>query len=368
MKLASYNVENLFDRARVMNLENWADGRQVLEHFARANDILGQQSYDSQDKGELARLLIALGLEKSDENKNVILRRNRGELLKRPRSGGIEIVANGRIDWVGSLELKESPVDHESMLNTGRVMADLDADVLGVVEAENRPALSDFNRDILGGLGGQTFHHVMLIDGNDTRGIDVGLLTKRGFPIVRMASHVDDKLPNGENVFSRDCPEYEVRTKNGNTLFVLVNHFKSKGYGPAAASERKRIAQAERVLEIVEELSRNQQYVAVVGDLNDTPNSAAIQALIRGGVLKETWTHPNFDDGGHDGTYGAATANNKIDYILLSVPLYDKMRAGGVVRTGMWPGKRPKWPAYPSIKEPVHAASDHAALWVELDI
>jgi hypothetical protein len=35
----------------------------------------------------------------------VILRRNRGELVKRPQGGGIEIVADGRAGWVGSLEL-----------------------------------------------------------------------------------------------------------------------------------------------------------------------------------------------------------------------------------------------------------------------
>ena len=45
------------------------------------------------------------------------------------------------------------------------------------------------------------------------------------------------------------------------------------------------------------------------------------------------------------------------------------MKAGGVLRKGMWPGVRPvKWEAYPEIKEPINAGSDHAALWVDLDI
>ena len=133
MILASYNVENLFDRAKVMLQDDWDAGRQTLGDFAAANKILGQQVYGAADKTELARLLIALGLENSDESALVRLRRNRGELLKRPKTGGIEILADGRADWVGSLELREAPVNHESMLNTARVMSDLNADVLGVV-------------------------------------------------------------------------------------------------------------------------------------------------------------------------------------------------------------------------------------------
>jgi hypothetical protein len=76
----------------------------------------------------------------------------------------------------------------------------------------------------------------MLIDGNDDRGIDVGLLTRDQFPITRMRSHVDDLSPNGEALFSRDCPEYELVLPGGKTLLVLVNHFKSKGHGTRRAT------------------------------------------------------------------------------------------------------------------------------------
>jgi endonuclease/exonuclease/phosphatase family metal-dependent hydrolase len=370
MRLASYNVENLFDRAKVMMLDDWQEGRTTLENFAAANKILGQQIYSAADKTALAQLLIDLGLEKSDESPFVILRRNRGELLKRPTAGGIEILADGRADWVGSLELKEAPVNHESMLNTARVISDLNADVLGVVEAESRPVLSQFNKDIISAVGGAPYDHVMVIDGNDTRGIDVGILTKSDFPIIRMASHVDDRQANGEFVFSRDCPEYEIRTKNGNDLYVLVNHLKSKGYGSPATSNAKRLAQATRVAAIVKALlDRGINYVAVIGDLNDTPTNPPLQPLITSGLLQDAYNHANFDNGGFPGTYGSCTAANKIDYLFLSPDLYGKVQAGGVIRTGMWPGVRPKkWDVYPTLVKPVQAASDHAALWVDLDI
>ena len=63
------------------------------------------------------------------------------------------------------------------------------------------------------------------------------------------------------------------------------------------------------------------------------------------------------------------TDANKIDYILLSPDLYDRVRSTGVHRAGMWPGSRPRrWDSYPEVRKPRDAASDHAALWVDLDI
>jgi hypothetical protein len=40
----------------------------------------------------------------------------------------------------------------------------------------------------------------------------------------------------GQRIFSRDCPAYAIKTKKNNRLAVLVNHLKSKGYGPPKVS------------------------------------------------------------------------------------------------------------------------------------
>ncbi len=370
MRLAAYNVENLFARARAMNLETWEEGRPVLERFAALNGLLGELEYAPAAKSEMVRLMVDLGLERSDTGRFVILRRNRGALVTRPRTGGIEIVADGRADWVGSLELREGPINEHAMRNTARVIKELGADVLGVVEAESRPVLSDFNRLMLSALGGRPFRHVMLIDGNDERGIDVGLLSRDGFPIGPMRSHVDDRLANGSPVFSRDCPEYEVGTPCGRRLVIMVNHLKSKGFGSQASSNARREVQARRIKEIYEErIAAGSELIAVIGDLNDTPESAPLAPLLAGTDLKDAFLHPQFDDGGFPGTFGASTAASKIDYLLLSPALFDRVVAGGVCRKGMWPGVRPrKWPVFDEVRRPLDAASDHAAIWVDIDV
>jgi endonuclease/exonuclease/phosphatase family metal-dependent hydrolase len=369
MRLASYNVENLFDRAAVMNQKTWADGRAVLTNFAKLNALLGELTYTAATKKKIAELLIALGLGKSDETKFVLLRRNRGKLLARSKGGGIQIVAGGRADWAGSLELVEEPVNEPAMQNTARVLSALKADVIGVIEAENRPSLGAFNDKIIRAVGGTPFRHVMLIDGNDERGIDVGLLTGEKFPIEHMCSHVDDRLPNGQRVFSRDCAQFHLKTAKGNELVVLVNHFKSKGFGTPAASDARRKDQAARARAIMDGLiAQGHANVALIGDLNDTPASAPLAPLLGGGP-KDAFSHPQFNDGGFPGTFGSCGPSNKIDYLLLSPALFGKVQKGGVVRDGMWPGIKPKkWNVFPQLTKEEEAASDHAAIWVDLDV
>jgi len=83
MKLASYNLENLFLRARALNEDNEAVAKEILKAHADINAILAKTKYSAADKKKIVDLLGVLGLKKSDESKFAILRQNRGHLLKR---------------------------------------------------------------------------------------------------------------------------------------------------------------------------------------------------------------------------------------------------------------------------------------------
>jgi hypothetical protein len=76
------------------------------------------------------------------------LRQMRGHLLKRPLGQPPVVVAGGRADWAGSVELKRKAIDEVATRHTAMVMNDIAPDVLGVVEAEGRITLRDFS-DIL---------------------------------------------------------------------------------------------------------------------------------------------------------------------------------------------------------------------------
>ena len=375
MRLASYNVENLFDRAKVLSSGEWSDARALLDAYTEVTKVLQQQDYSPSDKTTILRLLETLGLKASDETPLFLLRQNRGQLLRRSAGGKVTVVANGRGDWIGWLEMKRATVTDLAVRHTAQVVHDVGADVLGVVEAEDRWALRHFNADQLAPLGGRIYGHVMLIDGNDERGIDVGLMTRGNLPIGPITSHVDDSDLAGP-IFSRDCAEFEIALPDGRTLVVMVNHFKSKGYGGRSATVRRK-RQAQRVREVYERRRADGfELVAIVGDLNDTPDSAALSPLLRSGGtgvaskrsdLRDVSAFAEFDDLGRPGTYGTAAKGNKIDYILCSPALFETITAAGVHRAGVWTASG-KWEMYPTLEREQDAASDHAAIWADLDL
>jgi endonuclease/exonuclease/phosphatase family metal-dependent hydrolase len=332
-------------------------------------------------------LIEQLELNEREEGPLAFIRRIRGTLLRRPRDGDPEVVAGGKADWVGWAELKTAPVDEIAVLNTGRVIRDVDAHILAVIEAEDRLALKTFDRFVLDrandelpqGQRKEPYTSVMLIDGNDDRGIDVGLMTKGGYEIGEMRSHVNDVDDTGQIIYSRDCPEYAVATPRGERVWVLPNHFKSKFGGNDPKSVAKRDAQATRTAEVYQRLrDSGQNNVVVLGDLNDTPGSAALQPLLDGTDLRDVSEHPNFEvgefnvaQGNNDrgiGTFGLGNDNQKIDYILLSPAFFDRVTSAGLWRKGAWPGSRPqRWEVYEQLTEDVHAASDHHAIWADID-
>ncbi|NOT71130.1 MAG: endonuclease/exonuclease/phosphatase family protein [Hyphomicrobium sp.] len=370
MRLATYNVENLFARARALNLDDSSAARPILERFSELNALFEEPAYTDAHKARMLKLLQDLGIDKRNDSQYVILRENRGQLVTYSKLKGTRIVANSRADWVGWLEMKTDVINGIATRNTAQVIRDVDPDVLAVVECEGRHALQQFSHQLLPTVGGEPYDNIMLIDGNDDRGIDVGLMTKRGYQIGWMQSHADDKTTLGDTVFSRDCPEYGVRTPKRETVWVLVNHFKSKGYGGQDSSDRKRWLQAEATRRILERLEAEKApLIAVAGDFNDTPDSAPLAPLLVESGFKDISTHKAFNGDAHPGTYGRGAARDKIDYILLSPALFERVTGGGVWRKGVWgPNKKPAWDVYPEMKSSYHAASDHACLYADLDV
>jgi endonuclease/exonuclease/phosphatase family metal-dependent hydrolase len=174
-------------------------------------------------------------------------------------------------------------------------------------------------------------------------------------------------------VFSRDCPQYEVRTPGGTVVHVLVNHFKSQSGG--GGEKRKR--QATEVRRIVNALVAQGQHVVVLGDLNEGPSGAGSQAanlsplFDNNSPLVDCYSLANFQVGNRPGTFDSCGWTNRLDYIFISqslAPCFDK---GAVFREGLWGTRttRPtKWTPYPEITKSSEQASDRAAVYINLSI
>ena len=88
-------------------------------------------------------------------------------------------------------------INETSIEKTGPVIRDGNADVFCFIEVENRIALNHFNDTVIPKVNGKEYDHVMLIDGNHDRGIDVGIMARKPFDIESIASHVDDTDAKG---------------------------------------------------------------------------------------------------------------------------------------------------------------------------
>lgn len=381
VRIASFNVENLFARPKAFNTADWSIGQPVLDAYREVNALFSKTTYSTTDKQQIRDLLVALDIYSVNSSGAIRrkhtqsprwawLRKNRGKFDRQPNdpTQSVEIIANGRDDWIGWVELATEPIDEMSTRMTARVIQDVGADIIGVVEAEDRPSLVRFNNELLGGL----YRHVMLVDGNDERGIDVGIMTGDNFEIESIRSNVDTEDAIG-TVFSRDCPQYEIHMPSGTVVHVLVNHFKSQsgGGGP------KRRRQAAEVRRIVDGLVAQGQHVVVLGDLNEGPATAGSQAdnlrelFDNNSPLVDCYALPGFQVGDRLGTFDSCGLRNRFDYIMISQSLQPNFKGGGVFRKGLWGSRvtRPTaWITYPDITKSSEQASDHAAVFVDLDI
>ena len=384
VRIASFNVENLFARPRALNQTTWAQGQPILQAFKEFNALIAKAVYTASDKARLIDLLVkvdvyrrANGIVHRNPTRTprwAFLRANRGSFDVDHEVSGIEIVASGRAAWIGWLELATETVDETAIRMTARVISDVAADILAVVEAEDRPALDRFNTELLANRYG----HCMLIDGNDTRGIDVGLMTVAGIDIVEMRSNVDIADPvEGGHLFSRDCPQFRCRLASGADLWILVNHFKSQSGGGGGP---KRARQAAGVRSIVDDLAAaGAANIVVLGDLNEgntstgQPSANLRPLLDPSGHLVDVTTLPEFDAGPRPGTFQSCGQRNRLDYILVSSALAAHVTGGGVERRGLWGtptnvNPPSAWTVYPDLLASPHAASDHAAIFIDIDL
>lgn len=315
----TFNVENLFGRAKVLNFSDHRSGDAKLRIIAHLQNELERTTYN---KPEIIRLYRQV----KDYIKFNVIRSDVGHRIVYKSRNRYRVAADGKRDWFGYIGFKRDKFDDDSMKNTAKVIRDIKAHVMCLIEIENRLVLKAFNSDRLNRM----YPYNMLIDGNDPRGIDVSIYSKLKLGAVR--TNIFHGTANSRT-FSRDCLEIEVITDNGQSIFLLVNHLKSKSGRNQRYNNQRSQLQATSVNQILQSrYNLNSQRVVDAGDFNDTPSSAPLQPLLGNNQLhdvlelqfpsqpQERWTyHYN--------------RNEQIDYILVSDPL---SRSNVFQRAGVW--------------------------------
>jgi endonuclease/exonuclease/phosphatase family metal-dependent hydrolase len=179
----------------------------------------------------------------------------------------------------GRVVYKKTPEARKTL--AGRIKA-MDVDVLAVQEVENVEVLEEFVREE--DLRAAGYKHVVLVEGNDERLIDVGVVSKLPIGAVTSWRHRTYKDRPGERpVFSRDLLQIDVLSEDRRRLLFTLynNHLKSKlskNEAEKREGNRKRRHQADTIAAILSERPPPGPFV-IVGDMNDRPTSSQLRPL-----------------------------------------------------------------------------------------
>lgn len=270
----------------------------------------------------------------------------------------------------GRLVKGKPPADRAKLAQR---IAAMDADVLAVQEVEDITTLTAFAGTELAGLG---YRHVVLVEGNDPRMIDVGLLSRLPIGAVTSWRHAVDQPTDTDPVFSRDLLQVDILTANRSRrlLTIFNTHLKSKfcdfREDPATCREHNnalRTRQAAVVARIVAAQTRTDSRYLICGDMNDAPTAATLAPLAANASLRlvdgltnavpdrpaprdtppapaRPWSD-RFKQSGQPADY------QLLDQIWLSPALAERLTGAGIGRRTRLTGD----------------ASDHDPVWVDLN-
>ena len=275
-------------------------------------------------------------------------------------------------------------------------------DVVLLQEVETMHALRLFHDRYLVRVGAEPMPHQAVLEGNDGRGIDVGVLSR--LPLESLTTHKDLTLDalyrHGfdwnrygvkkhsidrdhafadpqTRVFRRDCLEIRLEVE-GRPLLLFNCHFKSIGIG-REQTRAFRVAESAAVAQLLRTRAeaRGLQDWIVAGDLNDYSHrdgfpdgGHGLQPLLDSGLVvdplerlppKERWTH----------FYVEERTYNQLDQLLLSPALAARNidRKPELIRSGQpWRAERATEPRFPRIGWDRPKASDHCPIVMELEV
>lgn len=243
-------------------------------------------------------------------------------------------------------------------------------DILAVQEVEDLDTLKAFVKDELE----DEYPFVSLIEGNDARLIDVGLISRLPLGSVTSWRHAVHPSKPEEAVFGRDLVETEILSPTRDEVYFRVfnTHLKSHLVlpndppGTSTESDARRARQAEVIAEILRQRGSAEGSIVLLGDMNDPPTSPALGRFselgLRNGLTepRETRSAPVDPSGGPSSAAwthrykpaGQPAEYSLFDQIWLSAALAARQMDAAIDRRTKLSGD----------------GSDHDMAWIELEV
>lgn len=381
-RLATFNVENLYSRPNFWDPQRRSDQQVGNVFFEDKDEAVRAKRFAEATLSDEKCQLTALALLAADP----------------------DIIALQEVDSPEALRsFRES---YLKKLEGPRVAEAMRA----VIYAEPRPTADDIRRAREVAIAAVNYRYLNVFDGNDRRGIDIGLLSRIGWQDIR--SHVDatfadlDVWPKGieqyregppenprlitraDRIFKRDLVEAAFNI-DGHPFTLFCCHLKSMT-GGRAATRVMRVAEATAIRKIIEKrFARHRGGAAranwaIVGDFNDyyevdgsrdlrdyttgEDSPSALGVLVDDGFAVNLMERRPAED--RWTTYHAPDdLYTQLDYILVSPRLAaanqdavpEIIRAGQPHRALRYEGER-----FPRIGWDRPKSSDHCPVVVEL--
>ena len=254
------------------------------------------------------------------------------------------------------------------LVHSAEVLADLDADILGICEVENRFMMEELNKAFTG-----RNYKIIHYDSPDRRGIDCALFYDESKFTILESKQIKNTLSSGKP--TRDIV-YVKGQFGGEILHVFVNHWPSN-YGGREQAIPKRAETARFVREKVEKILNedSKAEILLMGDFNEGPNEQNIQNLSKDILIN--LMEPFIGKKGV-GTYVYRGQDSLLDQFIASSGLLDDKglkiedNAVSILDLPKYRQQRGKYQHYPfrfwAGEKLLGGYSDHLAISVEINL
>lgn len=370
MKIATFNIQNLFHRhSNLTELEYEIKSEIWKEEF---EDLYFKDKKAFEDYNRMRELANLLGFHKLSNEPYLLMRNFDGNLHIKSSMKVMETRASYLTDWNGWTKLKSIPISKKAVINKAKVILDTDPDIILLQEVENRESLIQFDRSFFRGNQKSPYKEIMHLQGNEGKGLGMGILLKDGYHIESIKSYSNERDERGEFLFTAGFEQYKISTTKSETLYLLCCQLADEN-----ESDSLRKKQAKKIAEVYNELlSKGETNIIIAGTLNAPYYADSISPIMETGVA-DIVKHGSFSvlsDSGKDAGYfrmGAYRMGVNIiqkDYLLVSPALFEKVNSSGMNRKAMWPLKKPEWKTYDTIENEKDSASDHPLLWASFEL
>lgn len=367
MRIASYNIQNLFFRDEALfgtgHTKNFMDWLDEFESLLRKGLRLNE------DYRRLRELSFLIGLSKEHPQKYLLLRKHggalHGKIMVSPRT--LEKDLKACHTWI---RMTSQMIPRESVIHKARVISEINPDVLLLQEVEDRASLISFRDKYLADFNYRDCYH---FEGNSKQGLGFGILLRKGYTLSVCRSYCNKEDSEGKPLFDTGLQILWLRDPKDQLFRILQTNLSGLEKGEKADQKRRdQLSFISKVWE--EQLDMFHDLLICCGSLgrpsfcetlSELMSKKEIRNILKSGCLKADRDYGKASSYFSLGAYQKGINLRETQYLLYNNTPSAELLSCGLNRRGIWSGRTHNWYCYPDINSEVAQAGMHPLLWAD---